>query len=248
MPHRTHRRPVAARAERLMPPRAAQPSRAPVRPDRVRRIDRGFAAIPNRFLHGGFFASLRHTERSLYLFLVLAGDRNGVSSQLLRLRAHLLGPGDHTRGVRRGPQRPHRHGLDRLRRHALPSPVAATAPKAPPSEAARLLRRLRGRRPRDDPRAHPRVSGRALRTSASPVVSATLVAPPAATSPSSYSTGAHGAHDMRRGGRGRDPHDRNDPETGSTRTGFTDQSDLHDPERGSLLLSAGGSLLPSVQA
>ena len=63
----------------MMPPRRGQPSRAPVRPDRIRRIDRGFAAIPNRFLHGGFFASLRHIERSLYLFLVLAGDRNGVS-------------------------------------------------------------------------------------------------------------------------------------------------------------------------
>jgi hypothetical protein len=55
------------------------PHRAPPRPDRVRRIDGGFAFIPNRFLHDGFFASLGHLERSLYLFLVLAGDRNGVS-------------------------------------------------------------------------------------------------------------------------------------------------------------------------
>jgi len=53
--------------------------RAPLRPDRVRRIEQGFAFVPNRFLHGGFFASLGHTERSLYLFLLLAGDRNGVS-------------------------------------------------------------------------------------------------------------------------------------------------------------------------
>ena len=56
-----------------------RPLRAPVQPDRVRRIERGFAFVPNRFLHGGFFASLSHTERSLYFFLVLAGDRNGVS-------------------------------------------------------------------------------------------------------------------------------------------------------------------------
>jgi hypothetical protein len=55
------------------------PQRTPPRPDRVRRIDRGFAFIPNRFLHDGFFASLGQVERSLYLFLVLAGDRNGVS-------------------------------------------------------------------------------------------------------------------------------------------------------------------------
>lgn len=53
--------------------------RQPIRPDRVRCIRRGFAAIPNRFLHGGFFASLSHEERSLYFFFVLAGDRNGVS-------------------------------------------------------------------------------------------------------------------------------------------------------------------------
>lgn len=62
-----------------MSSRRRGPQRAPVRPDRVRRIERGFAAIPNRFLHGGFFASLQHTERSLYFFLLLAGDRNGVS-------------------------------------------------------------------------------------------------------------------------------------------------------------------------
>jgi hypothetical protein len=55
------------------------PHRAPPRPDRIRRIEGGFAFVPNRFLHGGFFASLSHAERSLYLFLVLAGDRNGVS-------------------------------------------------------------------------------------------------------------------------------------------------------------------------
>ena len=56
-----------------------RPHRSPPRPDRVRRIEPGFAFIPNRFLHTGFFVSLSHHERSLYLFLVLAGDRNGVS-------------------------------------------------------------------------------------------------------------------------------------------------------------------------
>ena len=53
--------------------------RAPPRPDRIRRPAGGFAFVPNRFLHEGFFASLDHVERSLYFFLVLAGDRNGVS-------------------------------------------------------------------------------------------------------------------------------------------------------------------------
>ncbi len=60
-----------------MKPRGGKP---PIYPDRVRRIDkRGFAFVPGRFLHDGFFASLSHTERSLYFFLMLAGDRNGVS-------------------------------------------------------------------------------------------------------------------------------------------------------------------------
>ena len=59
--------------------RRTRPQRTPVRPDRIRRIDRGFAFVPNRFLHEGFFVSLSHAERSLYLFLILAGDRNGVS-------------------------------------------------------------------------------------------------------------------------------------------------------------------------
>ena len=55
------------------------PHRDPPRPERIRRITGGFAFVPNDFLHQGFFASLSHTERSLYFFLVLAGDRNGVS-------------------------------------------------------------------------------------------------------------------------------------------------------------------------
>lgn len=55
------------------------PHRAPPRPDRIRRITGGFASVPNEFLHRGFFASLDHAERSLYFFLVLAADRNGVS-------------------------------------------------------------------------------------------------------------------------------------------------------------------------
>jgi hypothetical protein len=55
------------------------PHRPPPRPDRIRRIAGGFAFVPNDFLHCGFFASLDHAERSLYFFLVLACDRNGVS-------------------------------------------------------------------------------------------------------------------------------------------------------------------------
>jgi hypothetical protein len=53
--------------------------RSPPRPDRIRSTAGGFAYLPNRFFHDGFFTSLTHAERSLYLFLVLAADRNGVS-------------------------------------------------------------------------------------------------------------------------------------------------------------------------
>jgi hypothetical protein len=46
----------------------------------VRRIEAdGFAFIPNRFLRDGFFVSLERDELALYLFLVLVGDRSGVS-------------------------------------------------------------------------------------------------------------------------------------------------------------------------
>ena len=55
-------------------------SRVPILPNRIRRIGgQTFAFIPHRFLRDGFFSSLSDTERSLYLFYILAGDRNGVS-------------------------------------------------------------------------------------------------------------------------------------------------------------------------
>jgi len=53
--------------------------RPPIRPERLRKIDGGFAFIPHRFLHDGFLASLSPTEIELYFFLVLAGDRQGLS-------------------------------------------------------------------------------------------------------------------------------------------------------------------------
>ena len=54
--------------------------RAPILPERVRSIaGQSFAFIPHRFLRQGFVASLRPDELRLYLLLVLAADRNGVS-------------------------------------------------------------------------------------------------------------------------------------------------------------------------
>ena len=50
-----------------------------INPQRVRRINGGFSFIPHRFLTQGFLASLEQKELLLYLFLVLAADRYGLS-------------------------------------------------------------------------------------------------------------------------------------------------------------------------
>ena len=48
-------------------------------PDRIRRIHGGFSFIPHRFLSQGFLSALQQKEILLYLFLVLASDRHGLS-------------------------------------------------------------------------------------------------------------------------------------------------------------------------
>ncbi|MFC1591787.1 hypothetical protein ACFL43_04630 [Thermodesulfobacteriota bacterium] len=48
-------------------------------PERIRRIDGGFAFIPHRFLTDGFLVELRRDEILLYFFLVLVADRHGLS-------------------------------------------------------------------------------------------------------------------------------------------------------------------------
>jgi hypothetical protein len=47
--------------------------------DRVRKINGGFSFIPHRFLLDGFLEHLSPPELLLYLFLVLAADRRGLS-------------------------------------------------------------------------------------------------------------------------------------------------------------------------
>jgi len=47
--------------------------------DRIRRIDGGFSFIPHRFLNDGFLKTLSQQELLLYIFLVLAADRYGLS-------------------------------------------------------------------------------------------------------------------------------------------------------------------------
>jgi len=53
--------------------------KTPLCPQRVRRITGSFAFIEHRFLRDGFFETLSHHELLLYLFLVLAADRKGLS-------------------------------------------------------------------------------------------------------------------------------------------------------------------------
>ena len=46
---------------------------------RVRQINGGFSFISHRFISDGFLASLDQKELLLYLFLILASDRFGLS-------------------------------------------------------------------------------------------------------------------------------------------------------------------------
>jgi hypothetical protein len=54
------------------------PKRIP-QPQKVRTIGKSFAWLDHRLLRNGFLGMMTHPEHSLYLFLVLAADRNGVS-------------------------------------------------------------------------------------------------------------------------------------------------------------------------
>lgn len=66
-------------SQRPAAPRAVI-GRAPIVPERVRSIaGHSFAFVPHRFLRDGFFASLSADQLRLYVFLVLAANRNGVS-------------------------------------------------------------------------------------------------------------------------------------------------------------------------
>jgi len=47
--------------------------------DRVRRVNGSFCFIPHRFLTDGFWEFLNRDELSLYIFLVLVGDKHGLS-------------------------------------------------------------------------------------------------------------------------------------------------------------------------
>ncbi len=60
-------------------------------PDRIRKIEGSFSFIPHRFLSDGFLAALSQHELLLYLFLILAADRYGLSFYNCNSICSLLG-------------------------------------------------------------------------------------------------------------------------------------------------------------
>lgn len=64
-------------------------------PQRVRRVPRSFAWIDHRLRSEGFLERLRPEDLGLYLFLVLAADRNGLSCWRLDRIQHAVPCFDH---------------------------------------------------------------------------------------------------------------------------------------------------------
>lgn len=52
---------------------------APLRPDRLRRLERPFSWIPFRILTSGLLAQLSRPAKLLYFFLCLVADQHGLS-------------------------------------------------------------------------------------------------------------------------------------------------------------------------
>lgn len=48
-------------------------------PQKVRKIEKSFAWIDHRLVRNGYLQVMAHDDMALYLFLILAADRNGVS-------------------------------------------------------------------------------------------------------------------------------------------------------------------------
>jgi len=48
-------------------------------PQNVRKINGSFAWVDHRLLRDGYIPVMTHQDQTLYLFLILAADRNGVS-------------------------------------------------------------------------------------------------------------------------------------------------------------------------
>src|SRR5450432_803442 len=60
-------------------------------PQRLRHIQHSFAWIDHRLLRSGFLQTMTHQDQSLYLFLALAADCNGVSFYRKEKACNILG-------------------------------------------------------------------------------------------------------------------------------------------------------------
>lgn len=54
-------------------------SKKPIRPDRIRNITGSFSWLDHRILSHGYLMTMTKHELLLYFFLVLVGDKNGIS-------------------------------------------------------------------------------------------------------------------------------------------------------------------------
>jgi len=114
--------------------------RQPIVPARLRRIDGSFGFIPHRFLRDGFLQSLTDDELRLYLMLVLAADRDGLSFYShRRLSASLEMSPETYLQAREGLMRKDLIGADGVRVQVLslpPEPVHVEPHPMPPREQA----------------------------------------------------------------------------------------------------------------
>ena len=86
---------------RQMERRKIMRPRVLIDPSRVRRLEGSFAFIPHRFVRDGFWESLSVEQLVVYVFLVLAADRDGISFYGPRKLELLckMDPGDDIDGI-----------------------------------------------------------------------------------------------------------------------------------------------------
>ena len=65
-------------------------SKKPINHERIRKISGSFSWIDHRIISNGFLESMSHNEILLYFFLILVGDKNGISFYSYDNICHLL--------------------------------------------------------------------------------------------------------------------------------------------------------------
>jgi hypothetical protein len=65
-------------------------SKEPINHERIRKISGSFSWIDHRILSNGFLTSMSRDEILLYFFLILVGDKNGISFYSYDKICHLL--------------------------------------------------------------------------------------------------------------------------------------------------------------